>query len=537
MAPLGRTRQSFPSRQYSHGRARPAGLVARAPLPPGVYRFVLGRDHTPVRLTAGAAGLPRDPFAALVLFSGGPLPLSLRALQASLNGVTGKPLSIERSFVVADGGQIPWTPETDALQRNFRLVVTRQGAAAQDVDLLISASTDLDSDAAFLQVIGWDEAAGAYQFYDRREGSWVWAGSSWDALAPGSRGHGPFDSHVNGALNMKELKRPWVHWHSPAARILDSVLAPGDPLAAEPLWTARSQADEFERAIARPGIQRWTSARLTRCMSDGTLTRLPEFMRQVLESSTINLASSPTSHPALAAAARVKLPLTFFINSDALIDVLDLDPGLSLPEVDAAVYRDTLRQFEVALTDGQFRFEGDTHFLFVVPEAAYEDVYLLEQLLARQVLSRKLAACLLMVDFCNPVFSPIRGALMRHVPAEALLDGPGGLDEVLINAARASHDAGTGGRAEAELLAAWDTPDPVWQQTFADRIRGFMTAVLDGINQPGRFARIFELAESRRREFRKRPLAEFRLTTPVTNIPDDAPFLEFTEDGGIREKQ
>ena len=63
-----------------------------------------------------------------------------------------------------------------------------------------------------------------------------------------------------------------------------------------------------------------------------------------------------------------------------------------------------------------------------------------------------------------------------------------------------------------------------------------MNAVTATIDEPDRFARIFELAESRRREFRTRPLAEFRLTTPVTSIPEGAPLLEFSEDGSIREK-
>ena len=44
------------------------------------------------------------------------------------------------------------------------------------------------------------------------------------------------------------------------------------------------------------------------------------------------------------------------------------------------------------------------------------------------------------------------------------------------------------------------------------------------------------MAESRRREFRTRPLAEFRLTTPVTNIPEEAPPLEFTPAGIIQSK-
>jgi hypothetical protein len=488
----------------------------------------------PQPIDANSPGAPRDPLAAMVLFTGRPLPLTLRALLAHLDGGA-NPLPVQRSFVVADGGQIPWSAVTDALQRNFRLVVTRHTAEGRSPDLLVSASTSLDSESAFLQVIGWDEPAGAFQFYDRREGSWIWAGSSWDALAPGSRGHGPFDSHVNGALNMKELKRPWVHWHSQAAQIPDSALAPDDPFAAEPLWTKRSQADEFERAIARPGIQRWTAARIARRTQVGALTSLPEFMRQVLVTSTINLAASPTSFPALATAVKIQLPLTFFINSDALIDVLDLDPSIGVPSLAAAVYRDTLKRFDVAITDGQFRFDGDTHFLFVVPEPAYEDVLIVQRLVEIGVLSRKLAACLLMVDFANPVFSGRRAALMRHVPEAAPVGAAAVFDDVFITAVRAAVDAGTGGPAESELLANWETPDP-WPPVFEARIRAFMNAVAATIDQPDRFARVFELAESRRREFRRRPLAEFRLTTPVTNIPEDAPLLEFAQDASIREK-
>jgi len=529
-----RAKQSFPSRQYSHGSSRRAGFAAPALAAGRTYRFVLGRDAAPQPIDAATPGAPRDPLAALVLFGGRPLPMTLRALLAHLDGGA-NPLPVQRSFVVADGGQIPWSPETDALQRNLRLVVTRHGAEGQQPDLLVSASTNLDSEREFLQVIGWDETAGAFQFYDRREGSWFWAGSSWDALAAGSRGHGPFDSHVNGALNMKELKRPWVHWHSQAAQIPDSVLAPGDPFAAEPLWTKRSQADEFERAIARPGIQRWTAQRIARRTQGAVLTALPEFMRQVLGTSTVNLVASPTSFPALAAASRIQLPLTFFVNTDALIDVLDLDPGLAIPSIAAAVYRAALKRFDVAITDGQFRFDGDTHFLFVVPEPAYEDVLILQRLVEIGVLSRKLAACLLMVDFSNPVFSRRRASLMRHVPGEAQVGAAAAFDDIFITAVRAAIDAGTAGPAEAELLANWETPDP-WPPVFEARIRAFMNAVTATIDEADRFARIFELAESRRREFRKRPLAEFRLTTPVTSIPEDAPLLEFGEDGSIRQK-
>src|SRR4249919_3645434 len=135
MADSGRTRQSFPSRQYSHGAAREAGLETTQALESGrTFRFVLGRDLLPQPIDLSTDDRPRDPFATRVLFAGHALPLSLRALLAHLDGLDGNPLPIEQSFVVADGGQIAWTADTDDLQRNFRLVITRHAAAGQNPD-------------------------------------------------------------------------------------------------------------------------------------------------------------------------------------------------------------------------------------------------------------------------------------------------------------------------------------------------------------------------------------------------------------------
>ena len=107
MADSGRTRQSFPSRQYSHGAAREAGLESTQALESGrTFRFVLGRDLVPQPIDMNTDDRPRDPFATRVLFAGHALPLSLRALLAHLDGLDGNPLPVERSFVVADGGQI-----------------------------------------------------------------------------------------------------------------------------------------------------------------------------------------------------------------------------------------------------------------------------------------------------------------------------------------------------------------------------------------------------------------------------------------------
>jgi hypothetical protein len=529
----------FPTRQYAYPRSTRLGLGAAPRLlaPGGVYRFLLGKDSEPLALERDRIKAEfHDPFAELLLAGGEAVPVTARALLGVLDarntGSAGLP--VQNSFVVADGGQIPWSPETAALRRQLRFVITRAKQQGTLADLFISTSAALDSATTFLQVIGWDPVATAYRFYDRRDGAWIFAGSSWDALVPPTRGKGPFDSHVNGALNMKELKIPWQNWHSEAAGIKDEILDPADPLRIEELWTARSPAQEFERTYIRPGIVRWMQARFAACVDAGRLTRLPEFMRHVLETTTVNLTSSAVENGQLAGSDHVNLPLTFFFNSDALLNTLELEPDIHVLQVDAGLYRECLQKFAVAVTDGSFRFPGDTHFVFVIPETAFEDVTVLESLLSAPVMSRKLAACLLMVDFSNPVFSPRRAALMKYIPASAAID-QGDLAEFVAAAEQASATM-PAGSPEAEFLANWRIPDSEWQRAFEKRIEEFMSNVEERVNSTAGFADIFRLAESRRREFRKRPLAEFRLTTPVTNIPESAALLELTADGAVREK-
>ena len=90
------------------------------------------------------------------------------------------------------------------------------------------------------------------------------------------------------------------------------------------------------------------------------------------------------------------------------------------------------------------------------------------------------------------------------------------------------------GSAEHDFLGNWRIDG--WATVYEQRIEAFATTVSALCATPDGFARVFELAESRRREFRKRKLAEFRLTTPFTNIPESAPLLEFAPDGGVRPK-
>src|ERR1043165_8191636 len=298
---MDRRQQTVPTRLYPHrfgGEAGPAGVAAGAEpemsLPAGVFRFRLGRDSRPVQMAQPEIDAELgDPFARLLL-SRGVLPRSLRSLLAALDIHNAAPdgLPEQRTFLAADGGKIPWTPETDDLRREFRFVVTRGRPGQAPPDLMIAASTVVDSEGIFLQLIAWDPMHKVYHFYQRLGQAWAWAGHSWDALAQDTRGKGPFDSHVNGAMVMKELKAPWIHWHSQASSVTLEALAPTDPLRTEPLFLQRTGAEHLEIDVVRPGVRRWNDARFGVLFDGSTLRRAPEFFRQVLDTTTVNLASA-----------------------------------------------------------------------------------------------------------------------------------------------------------------------------------------------------------------------------------------------------
>jgi hypothetical protein len=264
--------------------------------------------------------------------------------------------------------------------------------------------------------------------------------------------------------------------------------------------------------------------------------RLPEFMRQVLGTSTINIASSGERSANLNASKRLSLPMGFFLDS-ALTDELELDPGIAVsPSVPGSIYLRCLERFEVFITDGTFRFAGETHFAFPVPESAYEDTLVLRSLRVAGVLTDKLAASLLMVDFPNPVFSPRRAALLRYVPDSASTGSQSDFAERFVAAVKASVDGSPDDSGERQFLANWSQPDASWRAAFEARLAAYFARVSEMMDDEQQFMRLFALADSRRRELRLRPLHEFKLTTPVSNVPPDAPMLELTEDGRVLPK-
>jgi hypothetical protein len=545
---VSREEHTFPTRSYPYRYPGAEGLesadvldaIKNLKLESGrLHRFVLGVDELPTQLSdAEIDKLVRDPFAQLLLRRG-TFPLTLRDLLAALDAVNGEAdgLPQQKSFLVADGGQIPWTPETAAVNRLLRFTVVR--LRGSDARLMISASTSLDSSDQFLQLIAWDAVNGVFNFYERRGGTWLWAGNSYSALQPESRGHGPFDSHVNGAMVMKELRAPWSNWHSMRASIQDNVLAPTDSLRTEPLFVNRTSAHELEVGVVKPGIDRWTRARLAKASSaDGsTISEVPSFLRQVIDSTTVNLISSDMESAHVTDSSSLTLPNSFFLNVEALLDNVGLDPQISPVKVPGRLYLNSLRRYDFVLTDGTFRQPGDTFFAFLVPEPAFEDMNVLALLLERKVINSRFAACVLMVDFQNPISSARRKKLMAYVPETArALSAENSSDDIAhkfvaaIEVLEATLQADT---PEREFLENWRLPSDVWKRTFENRIEEYFSKLHHLADSEAGVDGWMRLAESRRREFRRRPLAEFRLTTPTTNIPVDSPTLSMRADGTV----
>ncbi len=535
---ITRERQHFPTRNYPYGvrAADDAPPDAMPPQADTLYRRVLGIDNEPRPMTESELSDLADPFG-LLLRSGKPFPLTVRDALAAIDALTGtdNALPDQLVFLVADGGHVAWTPETDDLQRAFRIAIARGHG---EFTLLMSASTLLDSSAnqAFLQIIGWDAAHEVFHFYERLQGTFFWAGMSRHALEAPTRGQGPFDSHVNGALVMKELRSPWIHWHAPQAGINEEAFAPNDPMRQEPLFRNRVTAERLESEVVRPAIHRWNEARVRRAVRDGVWHDVRHFLRQAVCDTTVNLATSETASQLLRKDELLRPPVSFFINRDVLFSTLELVPQTDLDVlIPGKLYRECLVRYDVHRSDGRFRLDGDSHFAFLVPEPAFEDTDLIDVMLQAGLVGKRFVACLAMTDFSNPVFSAQRAALLRHVPERAAGTQPGeDMQARFVAALRAAvsethSDAAKAGSAEREFLANWDTADH--ETAFTDRIGAYFSALVAGANDQGVVDGWFRLAEYRRRRFRQRKLAEFALTTPRTNIAADAPALRMSVQG------
>ncbi|MFD0356544.1 hypothetical protein ACFVHW_22835 [Streptomyces sp. NPDC127110] len=495
-------------------------------LEPGrLYGRVAGRDRRARLLSAGELAGLGDPMADL--FRAGAFPLTVREL---LSKLPERDPPARQVYLVSEAGQIS-PASASGLHRDMRFVITDK-VRDREVDLLVATQATGDPGRAFLQVVSWDSRKEVFNFYTRIGPAWLWAGDSWDALEPDSRGKGCFDSHVNGSVVMKELREPWMNWQSQRAKIqVDAA----DPLKDDPLYRCVDGAEKLEKTVEAL-VRRWTRARLAKVTAAGVVTSPHHLLRQLLTTTTVNLASTDSQSGAVTPAdPPLVIPMGFWLNAEALLDNLRLRVTAAPPRMQADKYVDSLDRFGLHLREGDFRQPGDAFFAFVVPEASFEDNEVINQMVSTGLLSAKFAACMLMVDFPNPVFSPSREHLMKYVPCGPV-DGSR-LDERIAESITEAvkREKLPAESPEGEFAAHWRLSDEEWPTVFTRRVEAYLKAVAERIRTQAGFDDYVRLAESRRRQFRSMKLHEFMLTTPYTNIPDNAPLLAMREDGTVDE--
>ncbi|MFJ3202953.1 hypothetical protein [Streptomyces sp. NPDC086989] len=496
-------------------------------LEPGrLYRRVSGRDDQPRPVSDEELAELGDPMA-VTFFRVGRFPTTVQELLSALPATAAASLKV---YLVSEAGQI--SPVAIS-ERDMRFAITT-AVDGNQVDLLVSTQAGGDPRQGFLQVAGWDSVARVFNFYARFGSSWVWAGNSWDALEPDSRGKGCFDSHVNGSAVMKELRIPWNNWQSERATIR---LADDDPLRHDQLFQQVIGAERLELTV-RFLITRWTAARLAEVTANGVVDHPDRLLRHLFTSTTVNLTSTDRQSSTITAdSGDLTLPTGFWLNQDVLFDDLRLFTQASPPRAQAAAYLAGLTRFGFRLEEkiSGFSQPGDTFFAFVVPEAAHEDNEVIRQMVRRGLISARFAACVLMVDFPNPVFSPARSLLMRYVPttpvkAVKLCDT---VTQAILDAARTRNLPADS--PEARFAAHWQVPEDRWQSVFGQRVDSYLRKVTQQIQTAAGFDDYVRLAESRRRQFRLMKLNEFELTLPVTNVAPDAPPLAMREDATVAE--
>jgi hypothetical protein len=489
-------------------------------------RFVVGADPRPRQMSTREVKALGDVFAA-TFFARGKSPGTAENLIDGIKAATPSksPLKKQKSFVVGEGSQIAMSAQTSTVPRFLRFLVTL-GEGPEGPDVFLSSGHP--KQAAPVEVMAWDKKAGGFNYYrSTGPGAWMFAGNSRDALRDSSRGKGPFESHPSGALIMKELKTPWINWHSPAANIFPSVFAPNDTRRNHEWFTDKEPngALAFEFGAARPAIERWMKARFASLRDgDGVVTRPRHIMEQILGTpdprrTTVNLATTHIQSSSLRPSDLLDLPQTFFVDSEGLSEVLGLAPPPAFT-VSGRIYAKCLEKFKVRMDDGQgFKRPGDTHFCFLVPERAFEDQVVLREAIEIGLLGKRLAACLLMVDPWNPVFSERRSALLQHVPSTARIDnGKSDFSEEIVKAILAAAKAGPPDSPEAEFSQRWKA-GPDFAPKFNRLLNAYYKAVKQKLETQGGFEPYFKLAEERRLTFNNLPISEFPLLLPKTDIP------------------
>lgn len=480
-----------------------------------IYRFIVGIDEGFPKLMSNEEVQKKlnDPFTRLLLAQG-IFPQTAKEVIEAFEKTQGQEAGLARRsvFLIGEGGKLPWNEETAKVNRTFRFTFAIEIKGGIGPDVLISTGTNLESTKGFLQLMSWDLHERVYHFFQRLGSFWIWSGSSHDALKNQTRQKGPFSGHINGGPVMKELELPWQNWHSMNATI---ELPENHPLKQTPYFNEKGTGDQFEKLV-KTGMDKVNQARIDNAINNGIVKDFDFFMRQILISTNVNLISSSRESRAISDDEAVPLPFSFFANTIGL-SLTDVDPDIEQVSVLGKVYLQSLNHFNFAMVTDGVTIPGDTHFAFFVPEASREDMDLLGKMIRHNMISKKMAASILMVDFPNPIYSDRRESLLQYVPQEIKIGNNGSdFDELFINNIKTSGKSDDPNLPEGEFLANWSIED--WQKIFESRLEKYFKNLIEKIQIQESFNDFVRLAEYRRSRFIATPLYEFDLTFAKTNI-------------------
>lgn len=531
--------QAFPTRLLTLGTLE-ARTAAADVHPQRINQHIEGRpDGRRVMTDEEVAELLGDPMATLVLRRGR-FPRTLGELLNALDEHNDAPNGVpqQSSFLISEGGQIRFRPGLDKGGSRLVIVRSRRNSPELLISTLFHPGDSPRDDEVLNEVIAWDPENRTFHYYQRQAGAWFWCGQSDMALEEPTLGKGPFDSHASGYPVMKELKTPWVHWHGPGLGIAETAYATDDPFVSDPLFADKETALTFENRAMRPLCERWNVARFEKASGGDVVSQMPMFMRQVVDSPAANLISTHKQWSEIDRDGDLNdLPPTFFFDQDSLISELGVPASVPPLVMARRRYKALVERHDLRVRGGSVDMKGDVPFCFTVPERAFEDVLVVRILVQRGVLSDRLAACLLMVDFTNPLDSPKRASLLRHVPATAGTTETTSLDATLVPAILEAASANAEDSPENEFAAHWNLGGDGWRDGFGKRIESYLAAVVAKLDTDAGCDEIFRLAESRRRDFRRRASAEFGLSLPqAVGIPPAEPRLEMTEAGSVQRR-
>jgi hypothetical protein len=553
-------RNEYARRSGAHARklrdreVKPQESVA-APCPPVVagqiYRFIDGVDNCMIPMSAGDIATElNDPWAALVLRKNaggaGPWPASVADIVNAIGSLSASNQLQQFSYLVGEGTQIPTTIAPRTGNRDLRYVITWGPSIASPSVFLsaVPAGVSPGQPAPFLQIIAFDPTKQKFNYYQYISNSsvrndpgtiktWSWAGDTSFARAPKTVGRGCFQCHLNGGLNMKELTPPWNNWQSPQASVNPAVVPP--EVATDPLFLNLSGADRFQQAFQ--GAQFNLDLQFVRGSIQGNkVSNPPELLRRLIETTTINFASSQVQSQS--SADVTALPNDFFLNDSVLRNVLNLNyaiPPLTLARgsYESFVTAQEFRLVNRAADNGPPNYSqpGPTFFSFFVPVPAYEDAKAIQQLVLQKVVSPKFAAAILMVDFPNPIFSPDRSSLSKYAaqisqanltpdPADAESQFASLVARAAARQTACNTASITSCTPEQQFLFYWNQAN--WPAACQQQINAYLAAVGTRIKTPEGVNDYLTLSVARANQFSTAPLIsnlhEFDLLLPCTKL-------------------